>query len=200
MQNNLSKIIGLTGSSGSGKSTVARMLSEMGAHVIDVDKAGHRVIAPGGAAFAEVVAAFGTAERKELGAIVFADEAKRRLLEGIVHPLMVREVAEEARKVQGLCVIDAALLFEMGLDGVCDEVWLVKADAGVMLERIVARDGVGKEAAEARLRSLREKDVGVAQVVIVNNGSLGELRGVVEAAVRNLPYFATCDILRLGQK
>src|SRR5205085_3665691 len=102
-------IIGLTGGIGSGKSVVGGMLAELGAYVIDTDKVGHRVYAPGSEGFGrivetfgrDVVAADGTIDRKKLGAVIFADAEKRGALNAIVHPLIfgeiMREIGEQRR-------------------------------------------------------------------------------------------------------
>jgi dephospho-CoA kinase len=103
VRNKSAVIIGLTGGIGSGKSVVGRMLAELGAHVIDTDKVGHRVYAPGSKGFIRIVETFGrsvvapdgTIDRKKLGAIVFGDADKRAALNGIVHPLIFGEIMRE---------------------------------------------------------------------------------------------------------
>src|SRR6185295_6321886 len=116
-------IIGLTGGIGSGKSVVGAMLAELGAHVIDTDKVGHRVYAPGSEGWQRIVETFGrdvlasdgTIDRKRLGAIVFADADRRRDLNAIVHPLIFGEVAREiaerrAAGFTGPVVLEAPVL------------------------------------------------------------------------------------------
>ena len=120
-------IVGLTGGIGSGKSTIAAILAELGARVIDADRIGHEVYRPGGPGFAAVVDAFGPGvvasdgkiDRRALGAIVFADPAARGRLNAIVHPLIAAELAQRIERIRrdgfaGPIVIEAAVLLEAG--------------------------------------------------------------------------------------
>src|SRR5690242_9533060 len=130
--------VGLTGGIGSGKSTVAKILAELGAPSFDADKVGHEIYRPDGPAYHEVIAAFGSAvvaldgtiDRKKLGPIVFADPAQLRRLESIVHPRMFERmramVAEmRAQGVSAPIVIEAAILIEAHWQPLFDEIWLV---------------------------------------------------------------------------
>jgi dephospho-CoA kinase len=191
-------VIGLTGGIASGKTTVAQQLAALGAHVIDADAVGHAVITPKGEAYPEVVAAFGTeildddgtVSRRKLGAIVFADPARLAELNGISHPRMAERMAREIEAVRlrtprpPAVVLDAAILFEAGWDLLCDVVWTVEAPPTLAIERLMQRNGLSREEAQARLdaqmsnaeRSRR------AQHVIRNEGSLQAL----DAEVRRL--------------
>src|SRR5579863_9349524 len=141
--------IGLTGGIGSGKSTVARILAELGAPSLDADKVGHSIYAIDGPAYADMVAAFGdavlapdkTIDRKKLGPIVFGDPAKLKLLNSIVHPKMLAEmrrlIAEMRARGEKLpIVVEAAILIEAGWLPMCDEVWLVRASQERVIERV----------------------------------------------------------------
>lgn len=154
--------IGLTGGIASGKTTVSRMLTELGARVIDADVLAREAVAPGSPGLRQVVDAFGaemlrsdgTLDRKRLGALVFRDAQARQRLNAIVHPIVRRRMQEEIDRAQaaGLraVVLDIPLLFESGLDGICDRVWVVYVDPQTQLERLMQRDGLSE--AEARLR------------------------------------------------
>lgn len=177
--------IGLTGGIASGKSTAARYLEQLGAHVIDADKLGHRVYEPGSAAFAEVVAAFGDdvvakdghIDRKVLGGKVFGDPDALRRLTDIVWPEILRlarqQMAEaEARDPASIVVLEAAVLFEAGWQDAVDEVWAVVVSPEVAIERAAARDGLSVEAIQRRIDSQMSNDErrARADVVIDNSG------------------------------
>lgn len=186
--------IGLTGGIGSGKSTVVRILSGLGAPVIDADQAGHAIYEPGGPAYQEVVAAFGEGilgagriiDRKKLGAIVFADPAALARLNSIVHPKMLERiratVAElRARGERGPIVLEAAILIEANWQALCDEIWLVSASRERVIERVRRGRGLRPGWTEARIRA-QLSDAGRrrhATLVIENNGTIGELRAEV---------------------
>lgn len=188
------RIIGLTGGIASGKSTVSAMLRDLGARVLDADAYARQAVQPGSAALCEIVAAFGpevllpdgTLDRRKLGAIVFADPAARQRLNGIVHP-RVRELMRadiERARAEGLpaVVIDVPLLFEGGLDRLCDETWVVQVDRATQKARLRARDRLSEAEAEARLDAqmpLSEK-AARATAVIDNGGDLAATRGQVE--------------------
>lgn len=164
------KIIGLTGGSGAGKTTAALILKELGCFIIDCDEISHSVTKPDGSAYKEVVSFFGedilnsdrTINRRILGEKVFSDAASLKKLEEITHFYIKREVfgkvwRKKAENRQSV-VIDAPLLYETGLDRLCDEVWLIYADEKTRLERLIKRDGLGSEALKARLKN--QTDVG----------------------------------------
>ena len=195
-------IIGLTGGIGAGKSVVGGMLRELGAHVIDTDKVGHRVYEPGSegwrklvAAFSEgIVAADGTIDRKRLGEIVFADEQRRRTLNGIVHPLIfqeiMREIAERrAAGFAGHVVLEAPVLVEAKGTGLVERIWVVVAPRAVIEERLVRSRAMTPAEIQARMQAQlddaeRRKH---ADLVIENDGDLAALQARVEAAWRTLP-------------
>lgn len=161
------RIIGLTGSIGMGKSTAAAMLRRLGARVYDADRAVHRLMGPGGAAVAEIDAAFpGVAgsdgvDRQALGAQVFGDPAALKRLEAILHP----KVAEArdlflkrcARQGVRFAVLDVPLLFETGLDRRCDLTILVTAPPAVQRFRVLKRPGMTAEKLE-RIRAQQIPD------------------------------------------
>ena len=188
--------IGLTGGIGSGKSTVAKMLAELGAPSFDADKVGHEIYVPGGPAYHDVIAAFGsgivaadgTIDRKKLGPIVFGDPAQLKRLEAIVHPRMFERMREmvalmRARGVSAPIVIEAAILIEAHWQPLFDEIWLVVAPRDRVVERVEAERGLKPEQTEARIKAQlsdeeRRKE---ASIEIDNSGTIEQLRVKVEA-------------------
>ncbi len=154
-------IIGLTGLTGSGKSTAAEWFRKNGFTVVDCDRIGHEILRPGGSAEASCIKAFGdiildngVISRKKLGALVFSDEEKRKTLNRITHPIISEEVKRWLSLAEnGNAVIDAALLFESGMDALCDKTIAVTAEKDVRLSRITARDSITKEAALLRINA-----------------------------------------------
>ncbi|MBD5560750.1 MAG: dephospho-CoA kinase [Clostridia bacterium] len=155
----MSRVIGLYGGSGAGKSQVARWFAGHGALVIDADEVSREVSAPGGSAHADLQAAFpdcfledGTLDRRKLGARVFADETERLRLERTVHPHMRRRIKELiAQAGQDTVILDCAILLEPAFRDLADERWLVAAAPDVRLTRIMERDHLSREEAAARI-------------------------------------------------
>jgi dephospho-CoA kinase len=194
-------IIGLTGGIGAGKSVVGGMLRELGAHVIDTDKVGHRVYEPDSAGWRQLVDAFGkdilapdrTIDRKRLGALVFTDEARRRTLNGIVHPLIFQEIMREigerrAAGFTGHVVLEAPILVEAKGTGMVDRIWVVVASRALIEDRLLRSRDLSPEEIRARMRAQlddaeRRKH---ADLVIENDGDLAALRARVEAAWQTL--------------
>jgi len=180
--------VGLTGGVASGKSTVSAMLAELGAIVIDADRLAREVVAKDTDGLAEVVAAFGSGvltadgemDRPAVGAIVFADEAKRRVLEGIIHP-RVRARSAELEAAAGpddLVVHDIPLLAETGGARVFDAVVVVDVPVEVQVERMLRDRGWTREDAESRIaaQATREDRLAIATHVIENTETLEDLR------------------------
>jgi dephospho-CoA kinase len=197
----MNRIIGLTGGIGSGKSTVAAMLAARGAIVIDADRVAHEVYAPGTEGFDKVVARFGQGvvgedgaiDRKALGAVVFGDSEALADLNGIIHPLVRKEVASRLlaaaqRRPDATIVIEAALMTETGWTGGAGTLLVVLADPEIALERLVRDRRLDEE--EARLRigaqATNEARRKHATLVIENNGTLEELETAVDRAWRTL--------------
>jgi dephospho-CoA kinase len=183
--------VGLTGGIGSGKSTVSARLAELGAVVLDADKAARAVVEPGTPGLAAITAAFGAGvlaadgslDRARLAAIVFNDEAALGRLNAITHPL-IREwiaAAEEAAIRAGgddvVLVHDVALLAEWGRAKEFDLVIVVDVPAETQLERLTGPRGMAEEQARARMaaQATREERLAVADIVIDNSGSREEL-------------------------
>jgi dephospho-CoA kinase len=196
----MTRVIGLTGGIASGKSTVARLLRELGAPVVDADELARRVVFPGEPAYLDIVREFGpsvlatdgTVDRKRLADIVFSDPDKRKRLQAITHPRIAQlgqaETAAHAARGAPVVVYEAALLVENGLHKVLAGLIVVSATPEQQLARAVARDGMTDEAARARIASqqpLGDK-LAVATHVIDNSGPPGETRRQVEALWREL--------------
>ena len=190
--------VGLTGGIASGKSSVSAILAELGAVVIDADKLAREVVARGTPGLERVVEAFGSdvlteegeMDRPKVGAIVFGDEEKRRVLEGIIHPL-VRERSAELEAAAGpddLVVHDIPLLAESGMAEAFEAVIVVDAPPEVQVDRMMRDRGLTREEAESRIaaQASREDRLAVATYVIDNTGTLEELRQRVEEVYREL--------------
>uniref|UniRef100_A0A2K6UUF7 Bifunctional coenzyme A synthase n=2 Tax=Saimiri boliviensis boliviensis TaxID=39432 RepID=A0A2K6UUF7_SAIBB len=158
-------VIGLTGISGSGKSSIAQRLKGLGAFIIDSDHLGHRAYAPGGPAYQPVVKAFGTdilhkdgtINRKVLGSRVFGNKKQLKILTDIMWPIIAKLAREEMDRAvtegKRVCVIDAAMLLEAGWQNLVHEVWTVVIPETEAVRRIVERDGLSDAAAQSRLQS-----------------------------------------------
>jgi dephospho-CoA kinase len=189
------RVIGLTGGIACGKSTVAAMLRELGAPIIDADELARRVVEPGTPGLAAVVQRFGGGvvdgdgrlDRKALGAIVFADPDARRALNAITHPRIAAAGQEELARLRAggapLVIYEAALLVEnkihLGLDGLI----VVAVAPEVQLHRLMARDGIGEAEARARVAAqlpLADK-LAVADWVVDNGGGVDDTRRQVVA-------------------
>lgn len=194
-------VIGLTGGIGSGKSTVASILAELGARVIDADRIGHEVYRPGTPGFARVVEAFGrgvvaadgTIDRQALGAIVFADAAARARLNAIVHPLIgaelgTRVAAGQSGPPAAPLVIEAAIMLEAGWRAMVDRVWVVSVGRETAIARVAASRGLSRAEVERRLdaQMADAERRRLADLVIENDGTPAELRAQVEAAWRTV--------------
>ncbi len=186
-------LIGLTGNIATGKSEVARILTELGAWVIDADKVAHEVMHPDGPAYAEVVAAFGaeilaadaTIDRTRLGSIVFRDPAALQRLEAAVHPAVIVEVDRRiGQAVEPVVVVEAIKLIESGMHRRYDALWVVTAPRSTQIARLVATRGLAEEEAALRVDAQppQEEKAALADVVIANDGDLSALRRKVEEA------------------
>ncbi|MEU5946670.1 dephospho-CoA kinase [Micromonospora sp. NPDC047465] len=197
-------MVGLTGGIGSGKSAVASRLAERGAVVIDADQVAREVVAPGTDGLAEIVAAFsdrvldagGALDRAALGAVVFADEAARRRLEGIIHPRVRARTAELAAAAvpDAIVVNDVPLLVEVGLAPTYHLVVVVQTAVATRLARLARDRGMDRAEAERRIAAQADdaRRRAAADVVLTNDGSLADLHAAVDALwqERLLPYEA----------
>ena len=173
-------VIGLTGGIGCGKSEAARFLETLGAAHLDADEVSRALTAENGEALDDIRRVFGdaafredgTLDRGRLGKLVFSSEPARRALEGILHPLVQRNMLtamdEAARAGADVVILDVPLLFETGMDALCDETWALTVPREKQVARIVARDGLSPEDAVARIESqmpLEERNARATHVI-----------------------------------
>jgi dephospho-CoA kinase len=191
--------IGLTGGIGSGKTTVTKILAELGAPILDADKVGHAIYAPGGPAYADMIAAFGngiladdrTIDRTKLGPIVFADPAALKRLNSIVHPKMYARMREmiDAMRVAGEArpiVVEAAILIEANWLPLFNEVWLIVAAKERVIDRVERDRGLARVQVEARIKAQLSDDERRkhAAIVITNDSTIDDLRATLAATWR----------------
>jgi len=189
--------IGLTGGIASGKSTVADLLADCGAVIIDSDLLAREVVEPGTDGLARIVGRFGDQviadgrlDRAALGRIVFADPQARRDLEAIIHPAVRRRAAElEAAAGPDAVVVQMIpLLVETRQQNSFDAVIVVDVPEQVQRDRLMARNGLSEQEADARIaaQATREQRLAAATVVIDNSGDLADLARRVREVYREL--------------
>ena len=189
-------IIGLTGGIASGKSTAAKLLGQLGAHVIDADKLGHNAYAKGSEAFDSVVSVFGRdtvgdggeIDRKVLGSKVFGNPESLKKLTNIVWPAIKNMARQEIDSVRErnpnqIIVLEAAVLFEAGWQDIVDEVWSTLVDREVAITRATKRDGSNREQVESRIDAqiTNEERTEKADRLIENSDSEEDLADKVKA-------------------
>ncbi|MDQ0231005.1 dephospho-CoA kinase [Metabacillus malikii] len=183
-------VLGLTGGIASGKSTVSKMIRELGIRVIDADVIAREVVEIGKPAYQQIVETFGLdilldngeINRGKLGEIIFSSEQKRLQLNEIVHPAirleMLKQIEDEKRKHSNAVVLDIPLLFESKLTYLVDKTILVYVDEETQLKRLMQRNGFSEEEAVLRIQSqmpLTEKRL-LADELINNNGTIEETK------------------------
>ncbi len=188
------KVVGITGRSGSGKSTLAKAMGKLGAEVLDGDLIAAGLLEQGSPVLADVRDAFGPSyfredgalDRKKLGQRVFSDDRALATLNLIVHPhfqRLVERMIEDLRNRENgpeIAVLDAAVLFEAGLDRVCDFIVVVICDDASMAERIAARDGITEQMAQDRIEAQKSRlsDFSLthmADMVVISRGDQAEM-------------------------
>ncbi len=183
-------VIGLTGNIGSGKSTVAHMLNELGALVIDTDQVARDVVARGTPALQKITAAFGrqvlnpdgTLNRGRVAQIVFTNPRALEQLNSMVHPdirkVILQAIADYKKNgTAPLLVIEAPLMIETGLHHLMDELWLVTVDSVNQLARVTARDGSMEEALRRMNAQMpQEAKIPLAHRIIDNSKTLDTTR------------------------
>jgi dephospho-CoA kinase len=206
-------VIGLTGGIGSGKSVVATRMRRAGVPVIDADQVAREVVQPGSTALVEIGQTFGEhligedgeLRRKALGAIVFADPEQLSLLNGITHPAILSRTQEKmtALKSQGhqWVVYEAALILENKLTPGLHELIAVLCDPALQLQRVMARDELGEEAASARIaaQTTNERRRAQADHVLENHGALQVLHDQVDALIERLSQAHGAPLSDSGQ-
>ena len=198
-------IVGLTGGIGSGKSTVARMLKDEGAYVIDFDYLARLVVEPDKPAWRDIIDYFGpeilspdrSLNRSALAKIIFSDDKSRKVLEGFTHQRIFEErdalvKAIKKKDPNAVVIIDFPLLFELGLSKKFDKVILAFVSRDVQLERVIKRDGLPREEVERRLNAqipIEEKKF-LSDYIIDTNGSLNDTRDQVRKVTHELKELA----------
>jgi dephospho-CoA kinase len=192
-------LIGLTGGIGCGKTEVAKIFQALGARVIDADRIGKEVVESQPEVLQEIIRVFGlqfqnadgSLKRKELGSYIFADKERKKKLNGIVHPHLWTRVKEEAARARqeghAVIIVDAALVYETGLEKHFDKVIVVNSTIENRIARILQRDHLSEEEIRNRINSqipMVEK-VRRADIIIDNNGSLDELHRATVKAYRH---------------
>ncbi len=193
--------VGLTGGIASGKSTVARMLVEKGAILIDFDELAHALEMPGEPVWREIVDHFGEGilqedrqiDRLKLGEVVFSDPREREVLNRLVHPAVFAAWQERLREIEksgkdAIVLSDIPLLMEAGFEPMVDLVLLVYVSPEEQISRLMGRNGLNREEAEKRVASqmpIGEK-VGRADIVISNEGAPAETAHAVDRAWEEL--------------
>ena len=187
-------IIGLTGSIGSGKSTVRALLEGKGAAVIDADVVGHEVYMQGSEVWNKIIAAWGREilstdgeiDRKKLGEVVFESPEELKRLNEIVHPVMKETVQSQLMELKKentpAVVLEAALLIEAGWNDLVDEVWLVTADRNIATKRLIHNRGLTEQQASMRLERQMpiEEKAKYSDIIIENNRDTITLRNIVD--------------------
>lgn len=194
-------VIGLTGGIATGKSLVSATIKELGGQIINADLIARQVVEPHKPAWQQLVDEFGegiinsdlTIKRKELGRIAFADADKLEKLNKITHPYIIAELERQMNyyrdsRHEGIVVIDAPILLELGLERLVDEVWVVTVDAATQLERLMKRDNLSVEEAKLRIQAQMplEEKVKRADRVIDNRFTPRETKKQVEEIWREL--------------
>jgi len=200
---------GLTGGIASGKSTVARILEELGADVIDADRVGHELLRRSHPVHQQVVARFGEGilrpdgeiDRARLGAIVFADQEKLRGLNAIVHPSLIARVNELAAELRAgrpgaVIIVDAAVIYEAGVVDRFAKILVAWCRPEQQIERLMAKTGLSREDALRRVASQipAEEKRRRADYVIDCSGSLAETRTQAEALYPEIERLAEAEV------
>ena len=193
------KVYGLTGGIASGKSSVARVLRELGATVVDADELAREIVQPGRPAYTEIRARWpqvirndGTIDRAKLGEIVFSDPAARAELNAMTHPRIAEASAERiqaaAERGESIAFYEAALLVENKVDDALDGLVVVALPEEVQIQRVRARDGLSEAAARARIGAQLPLAAKIAKAdhVIDNAGTAAQTKAAVEKLYRRL--------------
>jgi dephospho-CoA kinase len=192
----LDRTFGLTGGAASGKSTVARFFAELGAKAIDADRLGHELLRAPLPAYQEIVTRFGRKildasgeiDRRKLGTMVFADPEKLHALNAILHPRIIAEIEEladqyRAQNPKGVVLVDAALIYEVGLTDRFAKILVAWCRPDQQMERLIAKGEISRQEAEQRLAAQMppEEKRRRADYVIDCSGSKENTRRQVEA-------------------
>ena len=185
--------IGIGGSIASGKSTLAQVIRNAGYTVIDADQIARQVVEPGTPGLALVKKHFpecvdgDVLDRKKLGRIIFQDEAKRLLLNQLLHPLITDESLRQLQVAEGDIFLEAPLLFEWELLPVFDLTIYVRSPQLLQIQRLMKRDGISREFAETKLRAFREPTV-LPSIMLTNSGTQEEFEAAAKALLNRIIF------------
>lgn len=195
MRNN-NVIIGITGGSGAGKTTVSALMRKKGIPVFDADIIAREIVQKGKPALDEIAKTYdgvilpdGALDRKKLGSIVFSDKGKLDMLNEITHKYITQRIHELIDECQcGICGIDGAVLIESGISAECDVMCLVTADEKIRADRIVARDNISYEQALMRIKSQKSdaEYMSACDFVIYNNGDVSKAEEDIDAVINKI--------------
>ena len=189
------KVIAVTGGIACGKTTLVSALKKRGALIIDADAISRALTEAGGQALPEIRATFGEAvftkegglNRKALADVIFSDPKKREKLNGIIHPLVEKEMRRQLRKAEAggekIVILDVPLLYEARMDKLADEVWCARLQKEEQIARLMGRDGLTRQEALARIGSQMplEEKAKRANQVIDTSGSIENSAAIVTA-------------------
>lgn len=175
-------VVGLTGQTGAGKSTVSKVFAENGFYVIDADRVARKVMDKGNDCLGEITLSFGTGvlnpdgtlDRKALANIVFNNKLRLDKLNSITYPYILSEISRQIENTDGFILLDAPTLFESGADKMCDIIVSVTADPQIRKKRIIKRDNLTNEQAVSRMNSQPDESFFVehSDYIIKNNNSV----------------------------
>ena len=191
-------ILGITGTFGSGKSTVANMFKSFGAELIDADKIAHRVIRPGSGIYKKIINAFSRSilkknksiDRRKIAKVVFKDKKLLQKLNQIIHPEVIKIIKNQiCASTKGIVVLDAPLLIEAGLERLVDKLIVVSIHKKKQIERALKKASLSEADILKRIKAqipLKDK-IRLADFVIDNSGTIGKTRKQV-ASIRRLVW------------
>ena len=191
------KVIGLTGSIAVGKSTVTRYLREHGFEVVDADEISRHALDIGKECYNKVVERFGCVkedggiDRQQLGQLVFSDPLKKKQLEDIIHPYVCQKIKEEIQASQEQYIfLDVPLLYEAGLDALCDSVIVVDLPLEKQIERLMERNHIEKQAALHLIQQQMssEEKRKKADYILDNSCDLHELYKNIDNVLKEVCY------------
>ena len=209
-------VVGLTGQTGAGKSTVSKVFADNGFAIIDADKVARTVVEKGSPCLAEISDFFGegilradaTLDRRALAAIVFSDKTKLDSLNTIIYPYItgeiLRQIREHSSNGEKLILLDAPTLFESRADDFCEIIISVLADPELRENRITVRDGLTSDEARKRMNSQLDEEFfrSHSDYIISNNGSLETVTGIskeVSDKIRELYSKRTDPTVFIGE-
>lgn len=196
-------VVGLTGQTGAGKSTVSKVFSDNGFAIINADLISRKVVEKGTKCLEEIVDIFkdsilnsdGTLNRKALGNIVFTDKTKLEMLNTIIYPYITSEILNEIKHLSDsgkkLVLLDAPTLFESHADDFCEIIISVLSDEEIREERIIKRDGLTKKQANDRMNSQLDAEyfASHSDYVIENNDTLESLSSISKEVSDKIKYY-----------